>query len=282
MPPDAPNADGFAADTRLADAIAREPAVADRLAAFHRAFEALRGGRAALGRRATFADAARIAGVPVETVLAVAAGRPVPEAGEAAAPDAGAPAPEWAAGIDPATAERIDVRPILADDRDPLAEVLRRASGIAEGGALIVEAPFDPVPLRRVLARRGFSSWSERLGPDHWRVRCRRDGRGEVVGAADEPERGPTDARIWREDDGIHVDVRGLAPPGPMIAIVELIERPETTGPVIVHHDREPIYLYPELAERGWRHEIVPGEAGEVRLRLSPPAEDGEPGRRRP
>ncbi len=71
----------------------------------------------------------------------------------------------------------------------------------------------------------------------------------------------------WQADDGCHIDVRGLPAPQPMLQILALLET-VAGGGVIVHHDREPIYLYPELTERGWNHEIVPGEAGEVRLRL--------------
>lgn len=73
----------------------------------------------------------------------------------------------------------------------------------------------------------------------------------------------------WRAADGLHIDVRGLAPPEPMVAILRQLEMPGQSGPVIVHHDREPIHLYPELAERGWQHELIAGETGEVRLLLS-------------
>jgi hypothetical protein len=76
-------------------------------------------------------------------------------------------------------------------------------------------------------------------------------------------------AAIWRGNDGDHIDVRGLRAPEPMVAILDLLARPATGDVVIVHHEREPIFLYPELAERGWRHEIVSGEPGEVRLRLT-------------
>ena len=38
--------------------------------------------------------------------------------------------------------------------------------------------------------------------------------------------------------------------------------------PVVVHHDRDPVLLYPELAELGWGAERMPGPAGEVRLLL--------------
>lgn len=76
-------------------------------------------------------------------------------------------------------------------------------------------------------------------------------------------------AKIWCENGVPHIDVRGLPPPEPMVEIVRLIEQPSTGSQVIVHHDREPIYLYPELAERGWYHAIIPGGPGEVRLRLT-------------
>ena len=77
----------------------------------------------------------------------------------------------------------------------------------------------------------------------------------------------------WQDTDGWHIDVRGLGPPHPMVRIRALLEKlaaEDGMGDVIVHHDREPIYLYPELAERDWNHEVVPGEVGEVRLRLWP------------
>jgi Uncharacterized conserved protein (DUF2249) len=75
-------------------------------------------------------------------------------------------------------------------------------------------------------------------------------------------------ARRWVDADGVHIDVRGLQPPGPLVAILELVESIRDATPVIVHHERDPQLLYPELAEIGWRAERLDAEAGEVRLRL--------------
>ena len=75
-------------------------------------------------------------------------------------------------------------------------------------------------------------------------------------------------AKRWRDQAGLHIDVRGLAPPAPLVAIVRLIESIADATPVIVHHDRDPVLLYAELAERGWVAETIAGEVGEVRLRL--------------
>jgi len=73
----------------------------------------------------------------------------------------------------------------------------------------------------------------------------------------------------WTEADGIHIDVRGLTAPQPMVQILSLVRSIDDDRAVIVHHDRDPQLLYPELAEIGWSAEIVDGEPGEVRLRLA-------------
>jgi hypothetical protein len=74
----------------------------------------------------------------------------------------------------------------------------------------------------------------------------------------------------WQADDGWHIDVRGLPPPQPFVAIVRLLEQlPVGAGTVIVHHERDPLLLYPELAERGWSAQRVPVQGDEFRLRLT-------------
>lgn len=75
--------------------------------------------------------------------------------------------------------------------------------------------------------------------------------------------------KSWRASDGVHLDVRGLAPPGPMVAILELIEiLSDDENLVIVHHFCDPVYIYPELVDRGWSCKIVLGDSDEVRLHL--------------
>lgn len=167
--------------------------------------------------------------------------------------------PDWVSDMD-ATAKRLDVRAMIARSEEPLTALIDSAARVGLGESLIVEAPFDPKPLRRMLSHMGFEDYAEEISEAHWRIHLRR-----VAAAAAE---GTKAARIWSEAETWHIDVRGLEPPEPMRAIISLIETPAVKGPVIVHHEREPVYLYPELAERGWRWTRIEGEAGEVRLRL--------------
>lgn len=74
--------------------------------------------------------------------------------------------------------------------------------------------------------------------------------------------------RRWTESDGVHIDVRGLLPPGPLVAIVELVESMGDAAAIIVHHDRDPKLLYAELAELGWSAVPLDAPEGEVRLKL--------------
>jgi hypothetical protein len=82
------------------------------------------------------------------------------------------------------------------------------------------------------------------------------------------PEGRLAQGRRWAEADGVHIDVRGLPPPAPLVAILELVGSIGDTTPVIVHHERDPQMLYPELAEIGWTAVRIDGAPGEVRLKL--------------
>ena len=76
-------------------------------------------------------------------------------------------------------------------------------------------------------------------------------------------------ARIWRAAATTHIDVRGLPRPQPLIEILQLVRQLPDDAMLIVHHDRDPVWLYPELLQIGWWAELIDGEPGEVRLRVT-------------
>ena len=76
--------------------------------------------------------------------------------------------------------------------------------------------------------------------------------------------------RVWHEGDGTHIDVRGLPAPLRVVHIRQRVRGGGAGTAVVVHHDRDPQLLYPELAQIGWGAERIAGEPGEWRLRLAP------------
>ncbi|GMV47877.1 MAG: hypothetical protein AMXMBFR66_32750 [Pseudomonadota bacterium] len=85
----------------------------------------------------------------------------------------------------------------------------------------------------------------------------------------DVPVDDPWLPRVWAEDDGLHLDVRGLLPTLALAQTMQLVSRCGHGGPIVVHQHREPALLSVELALFGWWAERVPGDPGEVRMRLA-------------
>jgi hypothetical protein len=74
--------------------------------------------------------------------------------------------------------------------------------------------------------------------------------------------------RQWQDGGEAHIDVRGLPPPQPLVAILRLLASSGGDTAVVAHLDRDPQMLYPELAQIGWQAERIAAGDGEVRLRL--------------
>lgn len=72
-------------------------------------------------------------------------------------------------------AEVLDVRPVLADGGEPFVQIMETAERVPTGKALVLIAPFEPVPLYQALAGRGFSHATERIADDEWIIRFLRD-----------------------------------------------------------------------------------------------------------
>lgn len=208
-----------------------------------------------MGRLVRLQELAELAGLPLDRLIAALEGEEMPRPAEVAAPPDTAPLEDEPASV------RLDVRPMLAGGQEPFSAIMDAAAQVEEGGTLLLDAPFDPAPLRRVLAKRGFVSQGRRIADGHWRISFRRGG----------PSHEPAHRRsgeLWTEADGPHLDVRGLEPPQPLVQILALIDAGEVSQ-LTVHHERDPVFLYPELEQRGWRCRIVKEVPGEIRLKLA-------------
>ncbi len=75
-----------------------------------------------------------------------------------------------------AASARLDVRPILAGGGEPLERILGAAARVPLQGVLEIVAPFEPIPLYRVLALRGFAAEIEARGAEEFVVRFTQTG----------------------------------------------------------------------------------------------------------
>ncbi len=176
--------------------------------------------------------------------------------------------PNWLEQAEDA-AHYLDVRPLLASGEDPLSSVIELSTTVGPNAIMVIETPFNPAPLRNVLASQGFSSWGRKISDAQWRISFRRDGLGTRGDDAAGEGGIAGEGTSWYEDGVQHIDVRGLNPPMPMMLILRLLKRAKDDAVVIVHHERNPIYLVPELAELGWQLEEIPGDADEVRFKIT-------------
>jgi uncharacterized protein (DUF2249 family) len=165
----------------------------------------------------------------------------------------------------------LDVREDIRAGREPFARIMAAVDALRPDGVLVLRAPFDPLPLYRVLGRRGFAHWTESHAADDWVVWFYRDAAtaGPAVGlpsraaAAGEAGDAPTAAHRT-----VQLDVRGLEPPLPMLRVLEAIETLASGQRLEVLHDRRPVFLYPQLEERGCRHATDEPEPGLVRIAI--------------
>ena len=261
----------YSEDTVVAEIIKEDPGVVERLVAVNPSFNKLKNPifRKTIARFVTLGDVAKVTGMPLEKVLATANNVPFTRDATTQAPALPPEQPSWIDTIDVTRAAHLDVRPLLKRGEEPLGDIMRLAGPMKVGQAFILEAPFDPAPVRRILAGKGFISHPVCLSADHWQITFLRNGDATPPAVRDESDAPADSVRTWQEDGVMHIDVRGLEPPQPMLAVLELIESADAGDTIIVHHEREPLFLYPELEERNWSHQVIDGESGEVRLQLT-------------
>jgi uncharacterized protein (DUF2249 family) len=160
----------------------------------------------------------------------------------------------------------LDVREDIRRGQEPFARIMATVKALGPEQALVLRAPFEPALLLAALGKRGFAHWSEQSAPDDWTVWFYRE--------PSAPAEGVAGARAAPAADGdvAVLDVRGLEPPEPM---VQILERLDTLAPgqrLVVLHERRPMFLYPQLDERGFVHDTEEVEPGLVRIVVRRPA----------
>lgn len=150
---------------------------------------------------------------------------------------------------EPPRTQELDVRPLLRAGQEPFAAIMAAVDALAPGERLRLIAPFRPVPLFSVMNNRGYGARDRALGGGDWEVIFS----PLAEGAAPEPglSAGSAPGAVFWPDPSVSLDLGGLMPPEPMVRILETVAALAPGQVLFAVLDREPVFLFPELAKRG-------------------------------
>lgn len=144
-----------------------------------------------------------------------------------------------------------DVRRIPC--RSKHAQIFQRWAELPVGGHFVLINDHDPVPLYYQFEAlfRGAFTWEYLVdGPTEFQVKITRLALSPFTTPPPPPRRAPEPSPAAT----IHLDLRGLEPPEPMLRILTILETLSSGGRFQARTDRQPLHLFPELIARGALH----------------------------
>ncbi|MHB8415471.1 MAG: DUF2249 domain-containing protein [Acidiferrobacteraceae bacterium] len=144
----------------------------------------------------------------------------------------------------------LDLRDELRRGGEPLPRILEEVASLAAGQPLRLFTTFEPLPLYAVLGKKGFLHDATRRGEGDWEVLFTPGAAPAEELPRGRPSPPATNDGVW-PPAGTLLDNRGLAPPEPMIRILEALEHLQPGEVLEAINEREPQFLYPQLEERG-------------------------------
>lgn len=165
----------------------------------------------------------------------------------------------------------LDVRPQLSKNEDPLKDILWLAKKMGVGERLKIINSFEPIPLIKLLAEKGFFVFCEVMRENlviTWFEKTR-----DEINAAqltDEleievpPKLFDKVKSRFSQDKIKYLDVRGLEMPKPMLRILDFAAHLKADELLYVYHKKLPVYLLPELTKKGLIYLLNPKENHEV------------------
>lgn len=263
---------------RVATVIGRDESLIDVFVSLSPAFERLRspGMRKVMARLVTIEQAARMAGIDADELVSRLNGHDATdeaahtttEADNVTAMETGSK-PAALAAIADERVVQLDVRDELRAGREPFSLIMGALRSVPEGGALVIRAIFEPVPLYAVMKRQGLEHWTEELAADDWRVSFYPPA---VNAAAQETAQTAPRAAAAAGDasdpegDVVVLDVRDMEPPEPMMRTLAALEQLPAGATLLQINVRVPQFLLPMLEERGFTYHVREQEPDLVRV----------------
>ncbi len=258
------------ANTKIGVIINSNPDAIDTLIAINKHFEKLKNPilRRVLAPRVTVMEAAKIGKCSVSAILQSLSkiGFDIEEVEPNPVQDL---AESTAATNKPSFDHQLDVRQSLAAGADPFKLIMKSLMEIGKGQTLLLINSFEPVPLMKILKAKGY-----RIAVIHehndlvqtYITKPDEESETPVEDAPNELQQASFDEILLKYRQAlVEIDVRELEMPQPMIKILDTIDHLPSNKALYVHHKKVPVYLLPELKERGCRHVII-HEGTEVKM----------------
>ncbi len=177
------------------------------------------------------------------------------------------PIPEFMLNRTEANFKALDVRPILESENDPLTVIMDILSELPPEQILKIINSFEPIPLVTLLEKQGYKAYSEVIDKDLVITYLFKSDnviniKPEIKTSLDQWE----DLVAFFGENIEMLDVRQLEMPLPMLAILDQLESISDNTALYVYHKRIPVFLLPELQDRGFDYRIKQIKDGEVHL----------------
>lgn len=176
--------------------------------------------------------------------------------------------PDFIIGLSKQQVINFDVRNLIASGQDPLQQILDKLKTVGPGKALKIINTFEPTPLILMLEKKGFITYVDMMSNDHYETYFYKN----VKENAPLIEKQVNQQNDWEQligQFGSHIktiDVRHLEMPRPMHSILEAMDDLPDATALFVYHKRIPVFLLPELKERGFDYRIKEISDGEIHL----------------
>jgi uncharacterized protein (DUF2249 family) len=175
--------------------------------------------------------------------------------------------PEFLTSIDKSQIRELDVRPYIEKGEDPLTVIMHTIKTMQPGEVFRLVNSFEPLPLIYLLEKQGYEAFTETISDEKvltWFYQK------SMLPKPAAPDNFTDDDWTLQQDRFAGqmqtLDVRELEMPLPMLRILEKLEELNAGQALFVYHKRIPVFLLPELKDRGFQFRARKLAENEVHL----------------
>lgn len=177
--------------------------------------------------------------------------------------------PEFYLHLNSEKVNDLDVRTTLKEGKDPFNDIMTALEKLPNEFTLKIINTFEPTPLISILSKKGYEHHTINIGKALFHTFFKKN----ILSTPTKKititlnESSEMQDILEQFSGNIEkIDVRALEMPLPMSTILNTLATLNDDKLLYVHHKKVPQFLFPELAERGYKWYIHEIEEGDVKL----------------